>query len=145
MRYFPALLFLLLSFSLSAQMESQEQVVQQFLNGYNAQRAARDWATTERTDVTFSVGEHHTLVAVLADGTRIDLDRTAADPMDGMFPLVVENATVISTNATTLFVDPAGEHHFGFTLLDAPSLPALTRGYFTLFAGDGIGRRTVVE
>lgn len=146
MRYFPALFFVLFSCSLFAQMESREQVLNQYLDNYNSQRASRDWATMERTDVTFTINENHTLVAVLGNGeTQIDLDRSGADPMDGMLPQSIEQAFVVYTNATTLFIDPERKHHFAFTLLDEPQLPSLNIGYITLFLGDGIGRRAVVE
>lgn len=146
MRFFPALLLFLLSCSLVAQMESREQVIETYLDTYNSQRASRDWATTEVTDVSFFVNETNGLVAIMNKGeTRIDLDRSATDPMDGMFPLEISNATVIMTNATILFIAPTGENHFGFTLLDEPELPVLADGYLTMFLGDGIGRRSVME
>lgn len=146
MRIFPALVFLFLSASLSAQFADRAQALDAYLAEYNAQRASRDWAVTERTDVAFSVQENHGLVAFLGDGeVRIDLDRSAADPMDGLFPLRLENATIILTNATILFFDAAGEYHIGFTLLDEPQLPVLPNEYITLFLGDGIGKRSAVE
>lgn len=145
MRCFTALLFLFFSFGLFAQMDNQDAVAI-FLESYNSQRASRDWAVMEKLDVYFLIEENHTLVAFLGAGeTRIDLDRDAADPMDGMFPLTVKGATVISTNATVLFIDPAGEHHFGFTLLDEPMVPTLVDGYITLFQGFGIGKRSATE
>lgn len=129
-----------------AQMESRELVIETYLDTYNSQRASRDWAITEVTDVSFFVSENNGLVAILNKGeTRIDLDRSVTDPMDGMFPLEIANATVILTNATVLFIAPTGENHFGFTLLDEPELPVLADGYITMFLGDGIGRRSVVE
>lgn len=146
MRILPALFLLLFSCSLVAQPESRDQALAVYLDQYNAQRASRDWATTERTDVLFSVDENNTLVAFLGEGeVRVDIDRSASDPMDGMFPLRISNATIIFTNATILFFDPTGEHHFGFTLLDEPELPRLHDEYITLFMGDGIGKRSAVE
>lgn len=145
MRCLTALFFLLFSAGLFAQLDNQDAVAA-FLEAYNSQRASRDWAVTEQLDVHFRVDENHALVAFLGAGeTRIDLDRDATDPMDGMFPLTVKNATVISTNATVLFIDPAGEHHFGFTLLDEPMVPSLVDGYITLFQGFGIGKRSATE
>ena len=146
MRILPALFFLFLSCSLFAQMESRGQTISRFLDGYNAQRASRDWATTAQTDVSFSVGENHLLVALIDGGkTRVELDRLNGDAMDGMFPLRLEQATVVFTNATILFIDHQGDNHLGFTLLDEPQLPVLQDGYITLFPGEGIGRRPSAE
>lgn len=146
MRFFPALFSLFFSVCLTAQMESRAQVLDNYLDAYNAQRASRDWATTEVADVAFTVTGTSGLVAVLNRGaTRIELDRAATDPMDGIFPLTISGATVIHTNATVLFIAPSGEHHFAFTLLDDPQVPALTDGYLTLFVGDGLSRRTGEE
>lgn len=146
MRIFPALVILFFSVSLAAQFSSREQALAAYLEEYNAQRASRDWATTQRTDVAFSVEDNNGLVAVLGNGEwRIELDRTEEDPMDGLFPLRLENATIILTNATILFFDSDGESHIGFTLLDDPQLPVLHSEYITLFIGDGIGKRSTVE
>jgi len=145
MRCLTALFLLLSSVGLFAQLNNQEAIAA-FLETYNSQRASRDWAVTETLDVYFQIAENHTLVAFLGAGeTRVDLNRDAADPMDEMFPLMVKNATVISTNATILFIDPAGSYHFGFTLLDEPMVPDLVDGYITLFQGSGIGKRSATE
>lgn len=139
-------LFLSLFTTIAFAQGANESAVTDFLEQYNGQRAARDWATTERTDVRFRIDSNNTLIALLGEGeTRIDLDRDANDPMDAMFPLLIEQATIISTNATILFIDPKGEYHFAFTLLDEPAAPALTQGYFTYFTGFGIGRRSAVH
>lgn len=136
---------LLFAGGLSAQTANQEAVAS-YIEAYNAQRAARDWATVEQRNVHFLVEENNTLVAFLGAGqTRVDLDRDTPDPMDGMFPHTINQATVISTNATILFIDPEGEQHFAFSLLDEPMMPVLPRGYFTVFQGFGIGKRSVTE
>jgi hypothetical protein len=146
MRYLPALFLLFLSCSLFAQMDHNQLVLKEYVSSYNAQRASRDWAKTEVTNVQFSIDENNTLVAFLGDGElRIDLDRDEDDPMDVMFPLSVPNTRVVFTNATILFIDPAGEHHFAFSVLDEPDLPVLADGYITLFKGLGLGRRSAVE
>ncbi len=128
-----------------AQSDNHEAVAA-FVETYNAQRASRDWATVEQQNVHFLVEENNLLVAFLGEGEiRIDLDRDGADPMDGMFPVTIEQATVIATNATILFIDPAGDQHFAFSLLDSPMMPELASGYFTIFQGYGIGKRAVTE
>lgn len=146
MRLLPALFIFLFSLSLSGQFDAREQAITEFVRAYNDQRAVRDWAATETTDVSFSVGGQHALVAMLNGGkVRVDLDRTAPDAMDGLFPLRLEKATVVYTNATILFFDASGEHHIGFSLLDEPLLPVLGEEYLTLFVGDGIGKRSALE
>lgn len=145
MRFSLALTLLLFACGLSAQLGNRADVAS-FIEAYNAQRASRDWATVEQLDVHFLVEENNTLVAFLGEGeTRVDLDRDSTDPMDGMFPLTITNATVISTNATILFIDPQGQQHFAFSLLDEPMMPVLSDGYFTVFQGFGIGKRSATE